>query len=151
MKTKQYFVKMEGSFILVTASEEISIENVERSMINKYDGRLTEIWDIKDNPEDFRLNHINKEIQMFKDSFGMFNLFEVVDEFPGGYVVWNIGRHNFPCEEYVPIAKDMGNYQVSNPKCIKVKDEETALAIMHASEHGKGNIGRFEFQRLCGH
>ena len=62
METKQYFVKLEGSFILATAPVDMSIELVERSILSKYDGRMTEIWDIKDYPDDDRLNHIDKEI-----------------------------------------------------------------------------------------
>lgn len=150
METKQYFVKLEGSFILTTAPADMSIELVERSILSKYDGRMTEIWDIKDYPDDDRLNHIDKKTLVFRDSWRRLDIFEVTDEFPGGYVVWNIGRHNFPYECYVPIARDIGNYHVDRPKCIKVKDEKLALTIMDEAAHGKGFVGRFRFQSLCG-
>lgn len=31
--------------------------------------------------------------------------FEVVETFPRGYVVWNIGRRNFPFPGFIPLAK----------------------------------------------
>ncbi len=150
METNRYFVKMNGSFILVTATPDISIESIEKYMLNQYDGSMTEIWNVNDNPTDCRLDHIDKEILIFRDSWHELGMFEVVDDFPGGYVVWNIGRHNFPHESYVPIAMDIGNYRVDNPKCIKVKSEELALSIMYKAAHGKGFIGRLDFNSLCG-
>lgn len=84
----------------------------------------------------------------FKDSWGKEDEFEVVEEFPEGYVVWNIGRHNFPVESYVPIARDLGHFNVDNPKCIKVKDEKTAQKIMHEAAWGKGFVDKKKFLRL---
>ena len=149
METKKYFVKMEDSFILVTAPSDLPIESVTRSILNNYDGRMTEIWDTSINPEDGRLNYIDKEILMFRDSLRRPDMLEVVDEFPPRYVVWNIGRQNFPYESYVPIARDLGGYRCDMPRCIKVKDEELALSIMHKAAHCKGFIDRYKFKDLC--
>lgn len=37
--------------------------------------------------------------------FGRVDKYEIVNSFPNGYVVWNIGRHNFPYEGYIPLAR----------------------------------------------
>ena len=31
--------------------------------------------------------------------------FKIVDTFPNGYIVWPIGRENFPFPGYIPLAK----------------------------------------------
>ena len=31
--------------------------------------------------------------------------FKIVDTFPHGYIVWPIGRENFPFPGYIPLAK----------------------------------------------
>ena len=31
--------------------------------------------------------------------------FEIVEEFPTNYIVWNIGRHNFQHKGYIPLAE----------------------------------------------
>ena len=85
----------------------------------------------------------------FKDSLGQNDELGVVNDFPYGYVVWNIGRHNFPCECYVPIARYIGDYRVDKPKCIKVKDEQTALKIMDYASHCKGFVERDKFITLA--
>lgn len=33
------------------------------------------------------------------------DVFEIVEKFPNGYVIWNIGRRNFPFKGYIPLAK----------------------------------------------
>ncbi len=81
-------------------------------------------------------------MEIFRDKtwYGKEDVFEVVNEYPSGYVVWNIGRANFPHECYVPLAKPKGDPYHIDPdslKAIKVKDEETALKILkYASCHG---------------
>lgn len=35
--------------------------------------------------------------------------FKIVENFPAGAIVWNIGRHNFPFEGYIPVAYPLGN------------------------------------------
>lgn len=67
-----------------------------------------------------------------KTWYGKTDIYEIVDDYPAGYVVWNIGRHNFQHECYVPLAKPLANYRIdpTSLKAIKVKDEQTALAIL---------------------
>ena len=40
-----------------------------------------------------------------KTWFGRVDKYEIVNSFPNGYVVWNIGRHNFPYKGYIPLAR----------------------------------------------
>ena len=64
---------------------------------------------------------------------GRKDTFEIVDDFPKGYVVWNIGRDNVPFPCYIPLAKrKRGSYDVdvSTLKTVRCSDEETALRIM---------------------
>lgn len=45
--------------------------------------------------------------------------YEVVDRWPReGYEVWNIGRHNFEHEGYIPLAQVNANYTI-NPITLK--------------------------------
>lgn len=77
--------------------------------------------------------------------------FEVVETFPHGYNVWNIGRKNFGFECYIPLAKPKTTgytfQRCIDPetlKAIKVKDEETALKILNLSSYGVVGKKRFE-------
>lgn len=73
------------------------------------------------------------ETNVIKDtSHGRTDVFEIVSNYPGGYVVWAIGRENFPHKCYVPLARPVADYHIdlSSLKAIKVKDEKTALAIL---------------------
>ena len=61
--------------------------------------------------------------------------FEIVESFPEGAFVWNIGRHNFPHECYIPLAfldtnfSDRYHVDVKRLKAIKVESEEIAIYI----------------------
>jgi len=76
--------------------------------------------------------------------YGREDRFEPVTEFPFGYEVWNIGRHNFPHEKCIPLCKDgynpepwMRNIDLSSLKYIVVESEELALRILNeAIQHG---------------
>lgn len=75
--------------------------------------------------------------------------FKTVDEFPDGYVVWNIGRYNFPIPGYIPICKpEKGtrNVDLNKLKAIKVGNEKKASKIMAAARFD--TIGKKEFQKL---
>jgi hypothetical protein len=76
--------------------------------------------------------------------------FEVVETFPAGYSVWNIGRKNFNFECYLPLAKPKPSkypfQKCIDPetlKAIKVKDEKTALKILNLSSCGVVDKSRF--------
>lgn len=72
--------------------------------------------------------------------------FEVVETFPAGYVVWNIGRHNFPYPGYVPLARPTDqpyHIRLESLCAIKVRDEQTALRILEAAGQGEVNEDRF--------
>lgn len=58
--------------------------------------------------------------------------FEIVETLPQGYVIWNIGRHNFPFESYIPLCWQYKDYKIEPEtlKAYKVKSEEYALWLM---------------------
>lgn len=62
--------------------------------------------------------------------------FEIVDEFPESAEVWNIGRHNFQYEQYIPLAfidnswDDNYHIDPERLKAIKVRSEEIALRVL---------------------
>ena len=77
--------------------------------------------------------------------------FKVVETFPYGYNVWNIGRRNFDFECYLPLAKpEPSKYpfqkciDAETLKAIKVTDEETALKILNLSSYNVVDKKRFE-------
>ena len=80
---------------------------------------------------------------------GRIDRFVRVNEFPFGYFVWNIGRHNFPFERCVPLAKQ-GDipYHVDLEKLryIEVKSEKIALKIL--DEAGSKSVDRDRFLSL---
>lgn len=76
-------------------------------------------------------------------------VYKVVDKWPsGGYQVWNIGRHNFEYEGYIPLAQVDANYRI-NPATLKalyVGDEGLCLAVLReASLH---NVDEAEFNEM---
>ena len=76
--------------------------------------------------------------------------FEIVESFPEGAFVWNIGRRHFPYECYLPLAFLDTNYpdlicvDVKRLKAIKVKSEEIALNIIEMA--GEATVGKKEFE-----
>ena len=76
--------------------------------------------------------------------------FELVEQYPMGYEVWNIGRHNFPFECYIPLAKPLPNYRIdpTSLKAIKAENETIALAILKAA--GRRTINEKKFKQLAG-
>ena len=78
--------------------------------------------------------------------------FEIVESFPEGAFVWNIGRHNFPHECYVPLAfldtsfPDLCHVDVKRLKAIKVESEEIAIYIAGVA-HWK-TIDKKEFEEI---
>ena len=78
--------------------------------------------------------------------------FEIVESFPDGAFVWNIGRHNFPHECYVPLAfldtsfPDLCHVDVKRLKAIKVESEEIAIYIAGVA-HWK-TVDKKEFEEI---
>ena len=78
--------------------------------------------------------------------------FEIVESFPDGAFVWNIGRHNFPHECYVPLTfldtsfSDLCHVDVKRLKAIKVKSEEIAIYIAEVA-HWK-TVDKKEFEEI---
>lgn len=73
-----------------------------------------------------------------QNTCGRTDVFRVFETFPKGYVVWNIGRRNFPYKGYVPIAKpgtlpyhiDLGHLGA-----LKMESEKAALRLIEAAHH----------------
>ena len=58
--------------------------------------------------------------------------FETVNELPAGYIVWNIGRHNFQFEGYIPLCQNTEGYNVNTEtlKALKVKSEGNQIKFI---------------------
>ena len=61
--------------------------------------------------------------------------FEIVNELPHGYKIWNIGRENFKFEKYIPLCQTYNgcSVNVNTLKAFKVSSEEFALELMDIS------------------
>ena len=82
------------------------------------------------------------------------DVFEIVDEFPFGYIVWPIGRENFQHPGYIPVARP-GRlpYHINRKdlKAVKCADEGEALYILkYASLGGYGadEMNKTVFDRI---
>lgn len=76
-------------------------------------------------------------------------VFEVVNKWPrGGYKVWNIGRHNFEHEGYIPLAQVDGRYYVNQKtlKALYVGDEALCLAVLR--EAGYHSVDEAKFNKM---
>lgn len=71
--------------------------------------------------------------------------FQVIEQFPINYVIWNIGRENFPFEGYIPLAKLVDNCHVDlkSLKALKVENEKTALMLLKQAGRKRVNFNRF--------
>ena len=78
--------------------------------------------------------------------WGRIDRYEVVDTWPAGCVVWNIGRENFRHEGYLPLAYVSADYQVdmSMLKAYYVGDEELCLKVLAAAGRVKVDYERFK-------
>ena len=78
--------------------------------------------------------------------------FEIVESFPEGAFVWNIGRQNFKHECYLPLAfldtsyDDPYHVDVKRLKAIKVESKEIAICIAEVA-HWK-TIDKKEFEEI---
>lgn len=77
--------------------------------------------------------------------WGRIDRYEVVDKWPAGCVVWNIGRQNFRHEGYLPLVY-VTDYQVdmSRLKAYHVGDEELCLKVLAAAGCGQVDYERFK-------
>ena len=77
-------------------------------------------------------------------------VYEISDTFPDGYIVWNIGRENFPFREYIPIVKPHPDipYHICTEgmMAFKCESEEMALAILH--EACRKGVDKAKFLKL---
>lgn len=74
--------------------------------------------------------------------------FAVVDEFPAGAIVWNIGRQNFPFPGFIPVAWPLDDCHIDRARlmAVKCKDDETADAIL--KEAGRRGVNAERFAEL---
>lgn len=91
------------------------------------------------------------ETSLIREDYWHRDEFEIVNEFPNGYIVWNIGRENFPFPGYIPLAKpDDRPYYIKRKglKTIKL-NEDLADAILKEASSGRiGQIDKFMFDKL---
>lgn len=94
-------------------------------------------------------------MHIIKDTnkYGRVDTFVPTTDIPAGYFVWNIGRHNFPHEKCIPLAKE-GKKQydwqmpvdLSSLKYIMVDTEKLALRIL--KEAGYKGVDRERFYEI---
>ena len=78
--------------------------------------------------------------------------FEIVESFPEGAFVWNIGRENFKHECYIPLAFLDTSYDepyhvdVKRLKAIKVESEEIAINIAEVANWK--TVDKKEFEEI---
>lgn len=92
-------------------------------------------------------NYIEGDKIVCTSFHGRIDVFQIVDEFPWGYEVWPIGRHNFPFPGYLPLAT-FENYHMRDTNCRPLKaikiDEDLADKILHYSvRYGAVNAANF--------
>ena len=70
-----------------------------------------------------------------------------ISEVPLGYVVWNIGRHNFPLRGYIPMCRpnraheDDYSIDTTSLCAAPCQSEKQALEIMYEStKHGAKSV-----------
>ena len=70
-----------------------------------------------------------------------------ISEVPYGYVVWNIGRHNFPLRGYIPMCRmnkaheDDFSIDINSLCAVPCQSEKQALEIMYEStKHGAKSV-----------
>ena len=76
---------------------------------------------------------MNKCTKIIDVKFGRTDEFEVVNEWPvGGYVVWNIGRHNFPHPGYLPLTQVKADHHIvpETLKAFYVGDEPLCREVL---------------------
>lgn len=80
---------------------------------------------------------ITKKNIYYSDNWGQARTFEIVDDFPEGYQVWNIGRANFPAREYIPLCQCRDDFlvEISTLKALKMPTEKKALEILKRAGH----------------
>ena len=74
-------------------------------------------------------------------------LFEVVQDFIKGTVIWNVGRENFNFKGYIPLVNIDDRDTVFGQKyALKVGSEELALYLLRQADFG--TIDRDKFNEL---
>lgn len=83
------------------------------------------------------------------NGYGTTHTFKIVSEFPNGYIIWNIGRRNFPHDGYIPLCVADESYHIdpNTLKALKVANEDFALFLL--KEAGKRPIDREKYFKLA--
>lgn len=83
-----------------------------------------------------------------RNQWGRTDVFNVVNEFPKGYQVWNIGRQNFNHECFLPlcVADSDCHADLDSLKATRVESEELALYIL--KQAGRKTITARNIQRV---
>ena len=81
--------------------------------------------------------HYQEGSFLVSESWYRTDRFEIVDDFPCGYQVWNIGRSNFPFPGYLPLGvfenyhmKDVAYYPL---KAIKIDEALSDKVLKYAT------------------
>lgn len=97
--------------------------------------------------------------ETFTDNvFGRTLTYSTTDTFPQGYVVWPIGRHNFPHLGFIPLARTTDvpfHIDLKGLLALRCHDEKEALYILKKAVRGDykrtnltSGLDRNAFQKL---
>lgn len=87
-----------------------------------------------------------------KTWFRRTDVFEIVNEFPNGYIVWCIGRDNFPYEGYIPLAKSTSvpyHIDLMQLKALKLEDDRLANDVISLAHRQEVNCLNFDEIITC--
>lgn len=61
-----------------------------------------------------------------------FRVVDSIEEVPLGYIIWNIGRHNFPLQSYIPMARQASETTIdpNTLMAVPVGSEQRAIYLM---------------------
>lgn len=67
--------------------------------------------------------------------YGRTDRFEERTEWPEGMIIWNIGRHNFEHEGWLPLCYTDADYHVDSNRLVAfyVPDEDLCLEVMRVA------------------
>ena len=86
---------------------------------------------------------------MIEDTnYGRTDRFEERTEWPQGMTVWNIGRHNFKHEGWLPLCYADANYHVDLNRLVAlyVGDEELCLEVLRVA--GRTTVNEEVFNQI---
>lgn len=74
--------------------------------------------------------------------------FDVVVNFPNGYIVWPIGRHNFPIQGYIPLAKLVDDIHIDRKTLKTLKCPSSHIADIILDKAVRTGVNQEEYYKI---